>query len=206
MPEILHLNNQNLELKVWKIKENIDFFVRKLPADLAELPSQIETRNLEWLASRFLLSQLVNQPIVRKTETRKPVMMNDDRYISISHTFDIASVMVCTHTCGVDIEKDLPRIRTIEKKFVSESDLNTIEKSDYQLKLYQIWCAKEAMYKAYGFGGIDFRQHLFVDLETLIKGEDSFDGELIKDDVHLRFKLKYISLNKEYHLVYAIQQ
>lgn len=127
MPQIFHFQDLNQTVTVWKILEPISFFIDHLPSELHSLPFKIEAKNLEWLAARYLLYQLLDSPIIKKDANKKPVLVGDQRYISISHTSDIAAVMVATKPCGIDVEKDLPRIHRIAHKFLSPEKLSLIK-------------------------------------------------------------------------------
>jgi len=203
MPQIFHFQDLNQTVTVWKILEPISFFIDHLPSELHSLPFKIEAKNLEWLAARYLLYQLLDSPIIKKDANKKPVLVGDQRYISISHTSDIAAVMVATKPCGIDVEKDLPRIHRIAHKFLSPEKLSLIKGPKNQSLLYQVWCAKEVMYKAYGLGGLDFKHDLTVDLNALLKGQASFNGQLSRSQILVKFLLKYEKPAEEYHLVYG---
>lgn len=59
------------------------------------------------------------------------------------------------------------------------------------------------MYKAYGLGGLDFKHDLTVDLNALLKGQASFNGQLSRSQILVKFLLKYEKPAEEYHLVYG---
>ncbi len=203
MPEIFHLNESDYTVIVWKIEEPLKFFLDLLPYELKDLPSTFESRNLEWLASRYVLYRITDQGVVEKDEFKKPFLINDQRYISISHSDGIAAAMLSKFPCGIDIENDSPRINRIASKFILPTALESLAGPTYQQRLYQIWCAKEAMYKAYGLGQIDFKSNLEVDLTQLNQGSNTFEGKLLKSGDLLTFQLKYHYLLSSIHLVYG---
>ncbi|MEO5583619.1 MAG: 4'-phosphopantetheinyl transferase superfamily protein [Saprospiraceae bacterium] len=207
MPVVFQKEDPDLIVLVWKIEEPISFFLSQLPDEEKNLPSVSEVRNAPWLAARYLLHLLIDQPEIIKDFNRKPFLANDDRYISISHSFDVAAVMLAHRPCGIDIEKALPRLQRIETKFINPEDLLRLKSSPfYTDDLYKIWCAKEAMYKAYGLGQIDFKKNLLPDINSIIRQNSSFKGELFKDEIHLSFNLNYEKVLQQYHLVYGCIQ
>jgi phosphopantetheinyl transferase (holo-ACP synthase) len=70
-----------------------------------------------------------------------------------------------------EIEKQTIKIEKIKHKFLSEEELNSID--NWQLALGEtnqpinlltlLWCCKEAMFKWFGDGGIDFKDHLKIE-------------------------------------------
>ena len=59
MAQVFKKRERDRELIVWKIEEPMSYFLSRLPEEMHSLPSENETRNLEWLASRYILSLLV---------------------------------------------------------------------------------------------------------------------------------------------------
>ncbi len=205
MAEIFRLIDEESTVVVWKIEETIEFFLTRLPYELKDLPAQNESRNLQWLAARYLLYIITDQGLITKDEFQKPFLLNDNRYISISHSYDVAAVILSRRSCGIDIEKDLPRIQRIASKYMSSVDIERISGSQYQEHLYKVWCSKEAMYKAYGLGLLDFKQNLFLDISAIQSNVNHFTGSLRKNEDVLDFQLRYHKLQSSYHLVYGIK-
>jgi phosphopantetheinyl transferase len=204
MPSIFLKEDRNQTIMVWRIVEPLSFFLDRLPLDETDLPSTYPERNAQWLAARYLLHVVIDQPEILKDNHQKPYLANDLRYISISHSFEVAAIMVADKPCGIDIEKDLPRLQRIATKFILPEDLPRLRSGpNYNDHLYTIWCAKEAMFKAYGLGSVNFKNHLTLDLEAIMRGDPSFNGALINESVSLQFKLNYEQIDQQYHLVYG---
>jgi phosphopantetheinyl transferase (holo-ACP synthase) len=60
-----------------------------------------------------------------------------------------------------------PRLKGISPKFLTEPEKKYLEKWQYLPNLYlqmitTVWCAKEAVFKWYGSGNIDFRKHMVL--------------------------------------------
>jgi len=204
MAEIFKRKDRDREVIVWEIEETKSYFLSKLPEEMRSLPSSNEARNLEWLASRYVLALLVPETRIRTDQSKKPQLVDDIRYISISHTMGYAACMVSHLPCGIDIELDHPRIKKIATKYNLQDELDLIKKDEsYQKRLYQIWCAKEAMYKSYGLGGIDFKEELWVEIDALLKDDTTFEGSLLKGGKELLFKLNYVHVEDKLHLVFG---
>ena len=204
MAQIFKKRERDRELIVWEIAEPMSYFLSRLPEEMQSLPSKNETRNLEWLASRYILTLLVPDARISKSKGMKPMLIDDIRYISISHTQGYAACIVSNLPCGIDIELDHPRITRIAQKFNLPEELELIKDDDkFQTRLYQIWCSKEAMYKAFGLGGIDFKEDLWVEIDALVKDDSTFEGSLMQDGREIVYKLNYVHVNEKIHLVFC---
>ena len=90
----------------------------------------------------------------------KPHLLNN-KFISISHSFDYCGVIVSNVKVGLDIEKLRSKILNISKKFVSESDLGLIKLNSVE-NVTKVWSIKEAVFKAFGHNKIDFKKNIII--------------------------------------------
>ncbi len=93
-------------------------------------------------------------------DSGKPHLLNN-KFISISHSFDYCAVIVSNVKVGIDIEKLRPKILNISKKFVSESDLALIKVNSVE-NITKVWSIKEAVFKAFGHNKIDFKKNIII--------------------------------------------
>ncbi|HNT22388.1 MAG TPA: 4'-phosphopantetheinyl transferase superfamily protein [Saprospiraceae bacterium] len=204
MPQILHHDDATYHLGVWKIEEPESFFIDRLHEDQRQLPFLPDQRRLQSLAARLLLNRMMESPqVILKNESNKPFLRDDDRYISISHSFEVATVLVARRLCGVDIEKNLDRIERIAAKFLFPGEMDRLQGSQYRRHLYRIWGAKEAMFKAYGLGGIDFKKDLWIDLDEILNNNEVFSSRLLNHEREIRFEMRWLELLPDYILVYG---
>jgi phosphopantetheinyl transferase len=91
----------------------------------------------------------------------KPHLSNN-KFISISHSFDYCGVIISDTKVGIDIEKFRPKILNISKKFISESDWNLIKLNSVE-NVTKVWTIKEAVFKAFGCSGIDFKKNILIE-------------------------------------------
>ena len=130
---------------------------------------RFENRYRHWLASRVLLQEVLGAKVEKK-ETQllkhpggKPYVPGLDCNISLSHSGEYAAVMVSTsNNVGVDIEEITPRIKKIARRFVNDYEWNHLEGENDLHTMYLLWAAKEAVFKWYGLGGVDFKRHIKV--------------------------------------------
>jgi len=183
-----HNINETTRLAVWHITEPESFFLKKVP--LKKDVSHPHKR-LQHLAGRYLLSFLFDGfPLeeILVADTRKPFLENEQYHFSISHCGDFAAAIVSSkERVGIDIELVTARIERIKHKFTSSDELLflndeykaflqqfELEEKIEQEFLTMIWSAKETIFKWYGDGQMDFRQHM------QLTGAISFsDDELI---------------------------
>ena len=115
-------------------------------------------------------------------EFGKPFLV-DGTKISISHSHNFTGIIVSkSHEVGIDIEKHREKILRIAHKFTPIREYRTIANTDALiLKLTQVWCAKESLYKIYAQPGLSFLQHIDVndfdlgDLHTT--AQIDYDGQ-----------------------------
>ena len=105
---------------------------------------------------------------------------------------------------GVDVQLRSDKIRRIQHKFVGEQEQAVVNAEAPDLHYHICWSAKEALFKVYALGQIDFRRHLFVDLPDYPESEGIIGGRVIKEGKTLHCQIKYRFI-QEYILVYAIQ-
>ena len=162
-----HTINESTRLAIWQIAEAEDFFLEKV-----SLSQQITHphKRLQHLAGRYLLQYLFPYfPIhlIQIADTRKPYLPNESHHFSISHCGDYAAAIVSTtHRVGLDIEMPVERIRKIQHKYLSVKDaginLENLSETEAVNKLTLAWSAKESIFKWYGLGEIDFKNHMFL--------------------------------------------
>ena len=148
---------------IWKVEEPESFFMERtgMVADI-----KAERRRIEHLAGRFLLKHLETDfPIhgIAKDKHDKPRLENDAFFFSISHSWPyIAAVVDPYSEAGIDIQTWHPKIEQIQHKFLSAEEQILFENDPKLITL--AWSAKEAVYKWNGKRGVDFIEHMPVEV------------------------------------------
>ena len=188
MPLVYQHNiNEHTRLAVWHITEPEDFFLQRVP-----LKKDVSHPNkrLQHLAGRYLLSFLfegVPLEEIMIADTRKPFLENEQYHFSISHCGMYAAAIASRQErVGIDIELVTPKIERVKHKFTNPDELLflndeykafleqfELEKKIEQEFLTMIWSAKETIFKWYGAGQMDFRQHM------QLTGAVTFSDDLI---------------------------
>ncbi len=158
--------NETTRLGVWKIEEEEVFFLRSVPLQRSTTHPH---KRLQHLAGRYLLRFLFpdfpNEEI-EIADTRKPFLPDEQYHFSISHCGDYAAALVSSNArVGIDIENITPRVERIKEKFLHPDELlfvhqHTMEQQIALLTL--LWSAKEAMFKWWGKGDVDFSEVLRI--------------------------------------------
>lgn len=206
-----HQINEYTRLGVWKIEETEEFFKGNVPyhRDVTH-----PHKRLQHLAGRFLLQYLFPYfpyELIEIADTRKPFIPDERFHFSISHCGDYAAAIVSTASrVGVDIEIPTGKVMKIIDKYLSneEKEIFNIprlpdgqEYSIYnnQIPGYRIqtndsslptllWSAKEAVFKWYGNGEVDFRKH--TQLKQLHAGEEIIDCFFTKTQSELKINYR----------------
>ncbi len=188
MPLIYQHNiNEHTKLGVWHITEQEDFFLAHVPLKKDVTHPH---KRLQHLAGRFLLTALFDDfPLgeILIADTKKPFLENERYHFSISHCGDYAAAIVSSsERVGVDVELVTPKIERVRHKFVHDSELIFINE-EYALFLEQfgmrekvnrefltmLWSCKEAIFKWYGQGQVDFRKHMQL-TSDIVYSENGF--------------------------------
>jgi 4'-phosphopantetheinyl transferase EntD len=166
-----HNINDFTKLGIWKIEEDEDFFLKQVPLKREVTHPH---KRLQHLAGRYLLPFLFPDfPLseILIADTRKPFLQNEKYHFSISHCGDYAAAIVSSNKrVGIDIETVSAKIDRVQHKFLGENEYNIafgeIEELarrlpglDIQL-LTVLWSAKEATFKWYGEGKVDFKANM----------------------------------------------
>ena len=147
-------------LGIWKIEEGEDFYKNLVPQHRDVTHPH---KRLQHLAGRFLLKYLFPyfpSHLIQIADTRKPFLVDEAFHFSISHCGDYAAAIV-SRSCrvGVDIEIPAEKAQRIQHKFISNAEFENIAPVTL-VDFTQIWSAKEAVFKWYGQGEVDFKQHI----------------------------------------------
>ena len=186
--------NPTTRLSIWKLDEPEEFFLTHVP-----LQSSITHphKRLQHLGGRYLLTHLFpGFPYhdILIADTRKPYLANEAYHFSISHCGMYAAAIASTSSrVGVDVELVTPRVEKIRHKFLHPDELRMVNAQPLNERtklLTLLWCAKEAMYKWYSYGEIDFSEMLRV-FPFVVADEGEMDACIIKDRFQQQLKLKY---------------
>ncbi len=177
MPLVYQQNiNDDTKLGLWRIEEPENFFLQFVP-----LQKKITHphKRLQHLAGRFLLRKLFPHfplKLIKIAETRKPFLPGEQYHFSISHCGDYAAVIVSSkYRVGVDVEWPQQKIDIVKHKFMGTKEFTVLKMMDERDELFKLTMAlsiKEAIFKWYGLGQLDFKKHMVI--QQLYKEEELF--------------------------------
>ena len=184
---------------VWQVTETEEELkaLSSVPSDEMEEISFIRSESLrrQKLAVRALLDEMFEDKVyLSHHDNGKPYIENSVTNISITHTEKFVAVILNDNEdVGIDIESLSRDFSSVEKKALSEDEIDDLEddeKRNGQLAIY--WCAKEAIYKMLGQYDVNFAEQIEVEkfrpkkdgeLEATFEDEDGYEEE---------FDLEYI--------------
>ncbi|MBO9658323.1 MAG: 4'-phosphopantetheinyl transferase superfamily protein [Chitinophagaceae bacterium] len=162
-----HSIDETTRLGIWKIEENETFFKGNVPLHRDVTHPH---KRVQHLAGRFLLQFLFADfpyHLVQVADTRKPFLPGDEYHFSISHCGDYAAAIVSKDKrVGVDIEIPVEKIERIRDKFLSPEEQELLVTGELN-QLTALWSAKEAVFKWYGAGKVDFKGHIQLTGQSL---------------------------------------
>ena len=162
-------------IKVWKIEEQALFFEQALDLDreavlkLKQRFKHTENR-LQWLASRFLLKSLIGEAYrnIQLSAKGKWHLPAGQFLFSLSHSGVYVAAIKSIFAVGIDIQIRTAKLSRIATKYIPAHQLAKLRNSRCREDLYHVhWGIKEALFKAYGEGGLDYKKHLIVPVDSL---------------------------------------
>ena len=187
---------------VWQITETEEELkaLSATPADEMEEISFIGSESLrkQRLAVRALLNALFDEKVyLSHHDNGKPYLENNPVNISITHTDKYVAVILHEEQdCGIDIESLDRDFSAVEKKALSEDEIEDLEdeKRNEQLAIY--WCAKEAIFKLLSRYNVDFAEQIEVE-RFRPRGEGELEATFIdKNEDEEEFELEYMTFDR----------
>jgi phosphopantetheinyl transferase len=157
--------NETTRLAIWDLQEEASFF-----GGYTEIVHP--QKRLQHLGGRYLLSFLFpnfDKAAIAIAASKKPFLPDGSFQFSISHCTQFAAALLSsTHRVGIDIEIITERVQRIRHKFLHASEHEMLEKNASEIltlsaQLTIIWSAKEAIFKWWGIGNIDFSEQMMLD-------------------------------------------
>lgn len=186
--------NETTKLAVWKIDEAEDFFLSKVPVSRTITHPH---KRLQHLAGRFLLPYLFNDFPSQEIEiagTRKPFLPNEQYHFSISHCGNYAAAIASsTDRVGIDVEMKTPRVEKIKSKFLNANELRFVNAQMVSKRLdilNVLWSAKEAMFKWYALGEVDFSD-MMQTFPFMLNGQGEIHAAFLKGDFQEKLLVRF---------------
>ncbi len=207
MPVFYEHVNDFAKIAIWHIAEEKDFFLKKV---FLHREIKHPHKQLQHLAGRYLLQYLYPDfpyHLMKIAGTGKPYLPNKEFHFSISHSGDYAAVIISKdHYVGIDIELVTQKVEKIKYKFLNDKELENIQYSIFNTQyssnnvqlltnnlslLTLLWSCKEAVFKWYGNGDVDFRNNINLKTNNIDLNEGLLQCEFIKEEkriLEIRYK------------------
>ena len=162
------------------------------------------TKRLEWLGGRILLKMLAEkaglsyQGLV-KDEYGKPSLDQHVHHISLSHSYPFVAAQIDFRAVGIDVEQPKDKLLRIAHRVFNPSEERDAGKDITKNCVY--WCAKEALYKIHGLGGISFSKNLSIEPFALTK-RGNLKGKISIGEIIQSIDLVY-TVENDFVLVYT---
>jgi len=153
---IINTTTKNCKIALWEITETLDELLQ-LSHVISTADLNTEKRKKEWIASRLLLKKISPNTTISYNEFGAP-KLNNGNYISISHSKGLVAIIISQQQVGIDIEEISEKALRVSSKFISTNNLKSLTTEKATL----IWCCKEAIYKWYQKGNIDFIKDIII--------------------------------------------
>ena len=148
-------------LWVWRLTEREDTLrqgIEMYPALVQRLSCfKSEQHRRETLAVQHLLIHAGISPS-EVTHDAHGIPRLPKGHISISHTRDYVAIAIGPRPLGVDVEREREQVHRVAEKFIHPSE-NFAKTTEERI---QLWTAKEAVYKALEWPGLQLNSELVV--------------------------------------------
>lgn len=189
-------------IAVWQITETEAELTElsSTPSDEMEEISYIRSESLrkQRLAVRALLNELFEDKVyLSHHDNGKPYLENMVTNISITHTDKFVAVILHDEKdVGIDMESLDRDFSAVEKKALSEDEIEDIDEDRKNEQLAIYWCAKEAIFKRVSIYNVNFSEQIEVE-RFRPRGEGELEATFIhKDGYEEEFDLSYMVLER----------
>ena len=189
-------------IAVWQITETEQELIElsSTPSDEMEEISYIrsESQRKQRLAVRALLNEVFEEKVyLSHHDNGKPYLENMVTNISITHTEKyVAIILHDEEDLGIDLESLDRDFSAVEKRALSEDEIEDLDddRRNEQLAIY--WCAKEAIFKRVSAYKVDFAEQIEVE-RFRPRGEGELEATFIhKDGYEEDFELEYMTFDR----------
>ena len=187
---------------VWQITDTEEELkeLSSTPSDEMEEISFIRSESLrkQRLAVRALLNTMFDDKVyLSHHDNGKPYLENNPVNISISHTEKYVAVILHEEeNVGIDLDSLDRDFSAVEKKALSEDEIDDLDDDNRNEQLAIYWCAKEAVFKLLSRYNVDFAEQIEIE-RFRPRGEGELEATFTsKKDDEEEFDLEYITFDR----------
>jgi len=168
-------------IAVWEITESFeDLNIKLYQNEINKFKST--KRKLEYICTRLLLNVIDEKLKISYNKYGAPIL-NNNKYISISHTAKLIAIIISKNKVGADLELISQKLLKIKSRFISNNDNVASNKENLTLA----WSAKECVLKWHQKGNINFKEDIQI-------------NKIIEDpnfEIYTKFQNQELILNYE---------
>jgi 4'-phosphopantetheinyl transferase len=168
-------------IAVWEITESFeDLNIKLYQNEINKFKST--KRKLEYICTRLLLNVIDEKLKISYNKYGAPIL-NNNKYISISHTTKLIAIVISKNKVGADLELISQKLLKIKSRFISNNDNVASNKENLTLA----WSAKECVFKWHQKGNINFKEDIQI-------------NKIIEDpnfEIYTKFQNQELILNYE---------
>jgi phosphopantetheinyl transferase len=168
-------------IAVWEITESFeDLNIKLYQNEINKFKST--KRKLEYICTRLLLNVIDEKLKISYNKYGAPIL-NNNKYISISHTTKLIAIIISKNKVGADLELISQKLLKIKSRFISNNDNVASNKENLTLA----WSAKECVLKWHQKGNINFKEDIQI-------------NKIIEDpnfEIYTKFQNQELILNYE---------
>jgi 4'-phosphopantetheinyl transferase len=168
-------------IAVWEITESFeDLNIKLYQNEINKFKST--KRKLEYICTRLLLNVIDEKLKISYNKYGAPIL-NNNKYISISHTTKLIAIIISKNKVGADLELISQKLLKIKSRFISNNDNVASNKENLTLA----WSAKECVFKWHQKGNINFKEDIQI-------------NKIIEDpnfEIYTKFQNQELILNYE---------
>ena len=154
---VTRITENNCLIATWNLNESLDelsALYRKV-----DFPKfRTEKRKKEFLAVRLLLEKIRPNSTIIYNKYGAPEI-GSGNYISVSHSKNLVAIVISNKKVGLDVEFISEKTRRLSSKFLDKEVYDDLSEEKATL----IWCCKEAIFKLYQKGDIDFKNDIILE-------------------------------------------
>ena len=190
------------EIAVWHVTESEQELLglTSVPNDELEEISLFRNENhrRQKLAVRALINEVFEEKMyLNHHDNGQPYFENCATNISITHTDNYVAIIIHDEDeVGIDVESLDRDFSVVEKKALSEDEIDDLEKDKRNEQLAIYWCAKEAIFKRMSQNRVDFAEQIEVE-KFNVRKEGELEATFIHKDEHEEeFEVEYMIFDR----------
>ena len=194
MPVILEEKDPKFGRTIlWSVTEDDSFFRNALTEsglNMDHIAKWHPKRQKEWMSGRYLIQRYIDIPVVELILDAygKPRFDQSGLHLSISHTEGMVGLQFHDVSIGLDLQIESDQIHRVAHKFCIDEDYAKLKGHFHERDMERItWSFKEAVFKAYGCGGLSYKDNIVLQRVREINSMKRLDINIEKEGLQIKY-------------------